>query len=157
MKRSVRQMIVDSLVRLSCLFLVVFLLVGCSGGDGDAPPPSAVDFVVRVPLTPPRNDERFVVRLVNPAQIATARAILSGQQPQQIVFGSLADGNGGFNRDPGAGRSWSWHMVPESVTFVDATAEIYDGDPSTVEANKAEYLRLGRYGPWGSLIERELP
>ncbi len=93
----------------------------------------------------------------SPEQIAAARAMILGQQPHQIVFGTLADGNGGFNRDPVSGRSWTWHLVLGSVTFVDVTAEIYDGAPSGVERDKAEYLRLGRFGPWASRVERELP
>ena len=134
------------------------LLLGCSGGgNGGSRPPQAADFVVLVDRASPRQDERFVVRLVSPEQIAAARAMVSGQRPRQIVFGRLADGGGGFNVDPVAGRSWSWHLVPDSVTFVDVTAEIYDGAPSGVESDKAEYLRLGRYGPWGSRVERELP
>lgn len=138
----------------------LFLTVGCGGSKDDSPPspPAAqgVDFVARVPLEPTAPDERFVVRLVKPEQIAAARAMAAGQQPAQIVFGSIADGDGGFNHDPSAGRSWTWHLVPDSVTFVDVTAEIYDGRPSGVERDKAEYLRIGRYGPWGSYIEREL-
>ena len=134
--------------------LCLSLLAGCGGGID--PTPAPVDFVVRVERAP-QPAERFVVRLVRPEQIATARAIVSGRQPSQIVFGSLADGDGGFNRDPVAGRAWSWHMVPESITFVDTTVEIYDGTPSIVEADKAGYLRIGRYGPWGSHVERELP
>lgn len=112
---------------------------------------------MRVERAPAQPNEWFVVRLVRPEQISKARAILSGQDPNQIVFGELADGDGGFNRDPKASRNWSWHMVPDSVTFVDSTVEIYDGAPSTVESDKAEYLRIGRYGPWGSHLEGELP
>jgi hypothetical protein len=143
------------LLLASCLFL----LTGCGGGGGNdnTRPPGTADFVVLVGRAPSQPDERFVVRLVTPEQITAARAMISGQRPRQIVFGSLADGSGGFNRDPVSGRSWSWHLVPGSVTFVDVTAEIYDGAPSGVERDKAEYLRLGRYGPWGSRVERELP
>jgi hypothetical protein len=144
---------------IACV-LLLFPLAGCGGGgegNGERPPGGAADFVVLVDRAPSQADERFVVRLVRPEQIAAARAMAAGQQPAQIVFGDLADGGGGFNRDPVAGRAWTWHLVPDSVRFVDVTAEIYDGAPSWVEREKAEWLRLGRYGPWGSRIERELP
>lgn len=162
MKKYLRANTRYSLLPFVALSLCLFLLAGCGGGNGNGgdnnnpPPAGSVDFVAIVPLSP-QPDERFVVRLTKPEQIAAARAMISGQQPRQIVYGEIVDGGGGYNRDPSTGRAWSWHLVSESITFVDVTAEIYDGAPSGVERDRADYLRLGRYGPWGSYIERELP
>ncbi len=143
--------------RLGAAVLAVALLVPASGCGrrggvlGDLPPPQQRDFVVRV------GEERFVIRLVTAEQIAAARAILAGTQPQRIVIGQLADGGGGYNRDPVAGRTWSWHMVPETISFVDLAIELCDGLPSDVEANKSYWLNtVGQFCPWASQLDSEL-
>jgi hypothetical protein len=113
--------------------------------------PTAGEFIVNV------LGERFVIRLATAEQIATARAILAGTQPQRIVFGQLADGNGGYNFDHLSGRVWSWRLVPETITFVEITPEIYDGRPSEVERNRNYWLyTLGRFGPWAGVLEGEV-
>nr|BCX01213.1 MAG: hypothetical protein KatS3mg041_1259 [Bacteroidota bacterium] len=110
------------------------------------------DFLVRV------GEERFVVRIADPAQIALAREILAGRRSPMIVTGELRPGDGGFNRDPIAGRRWSWHLDPRSVTFAEVTIELCDGRPSFVEENLSYWLyTVRRFCPWNSILERELP
>lgn len=139
------------------LFLALcFSAAGCNVDRGQQPFASRseqgpVDFVVRV------NDERFVVRLVTSEQIAIARARIAGTLPQGIVSGELADTDGGFNRVPGAGEKWSWHLRPESITFPQLTAEVCDGMPSHVESDKQYWLKqVKRFCPWKAKFEREL-
>jgi hypothetical protein len=115
----------------------------------------AVHFVVVVSHSEFSN-ERFVIALNDPVKIETARRILSGAEPQRIVSGALANGHGGFNRDVRTGQPWSWHMIPESIEFVDTTAEIYDAMPSYVEENRHEWVNnIGRFAPWIGRIESE--
>jgi hypothetical protein len=86
-----------------------------------------------------------------------AEAILDGTIPQRIISGTLADGDGGFNHDPVSGRVWSWHLVPETVSFVEAAIELCDGKPSYVEENKEYWLEsVGSFCPWSSQLESEL-
>lgn len=127
-------------------------LIGCGGGNDENP----ADFVVLVKLEPAQADQRFVIRLTKTEQIAAACAMISNKRPAQLVFGNFVEGDGGFNHDPVAQRAWSWHLVPDTVTFVDIIAEVYDATPSFVEQNKAMFHHLGKYGPWASRVEREL-
>ena len=145
--------------RMAALSLVVALsvmlcatLAGCSGSGTRPPQPVSRDFVVRVV------DERFVIRLFKPQQIAMARAILSGQEGQKIIAGTLAPGSDGYNRDPVTGRTWSWHLVPETIEFADAAIELCDGLPSHIENDQAYWLGTVRsFCPWSSRLEREIP
>src|SRR5512146_1966225 len=100
----------------------VVTLAACRSATAPAAGSAAV-FVVDV------SGERFRVLLRDDALIAHARRILSGSEPQKIVNGDLASGNGGFN------TGWSWHLKPEGIGFADATIELCDGRPSMVEAN----------------------
>ena len=95
-------------------------------------------------------DETFRVRIENPDLIAQARRILAGEEPQKIVTGSLAAGDGGFN-DP-----WSWHVVPETVGFAEAAIELCDGKPSFVEDDLSYWLNtVGTYCPWSAQVIAE--
>ena len=110
-----------------------------------------VDFVVMV------KDEEFIIRLVDEKQIDHARARLAGKEQQGIVDGTLADGDGGFNRDPKSGKNWSWHMVPETVSFPQLTAEVCDGRPSDVEEDKEHWIKsVKQFCPWSAKIVQEL-
>ncbi len=130
--------------------LALWLLNACGGCNGGKLPRYYADFVVRV------EDERFVIRLVRPDQIQTARQILQTGQ-QKIVIGSLKEGHGGFNRDVVTNRWWSWHLDPSTVTFAEAAIELCDGRPSFIEENLNYWLNTVRsFCPWGSVLEREL-
>ncbi len=130
--------------------LAFWLLSACGGGNGSKLSRHYADFVVRV------GDERFVIRLVRPDQIQTARLILQTGQ-QKIVMGNLKDGHGGFNRDVVTNRWWSWHLDPSTVTFAEAAIELCDGRPSLIEENRDYWLNTVRsFCPWGSVLEGEL-
>jgi hypothetical protein len=128
--------------------VIMFIIAGCGDQSDDN---NGRLFVVRVV------DERFIIRLVTSEQMATARAILSGTMSQQIVIGKLADGDGGFNRDPTSGRKWSWHLIAETVSFAEVAIELCDGKPSHIEGNKSYWLEtVGEFCPFSSQVEAEL-
>ena len=55
-----------------------------------------------------------------------------------------------FNQD------WSWYFAPGDWALADASIEVCDGDPQFVEENLDEYIRIGRYCPWGSIVLQEI-
>ncbi len=97
-------------------------------------------------------DERFVVRVREPALLAEMVAICEGRSPDRIVNGRLVTGSAGYNRDPATGRVWSWHLAEEDLELADFTIELCDGQPSMVEAGLEEWLGSGRFCPWSSRI-----
>jgi hypothetical protein len=120
------------------------ILYGCEAVPG-------VDFLVRAcrSIENPEG-EVFVVRFVDPDQIALAERIASGKAPNRIVSGRLRCGDGGFN------RGWSWHLIPTTTELVEASIELCDGCPSFVESDLPYWLRIGRYCPWSTEILRRL-
>lgn len=103
-------------------------LAGCTSAQKRLPEHhEGTDFLVVV------NDQAFVVRLVTPEPVVLARDRVAGTQPQGIVSGKLAEGDGGFNRDPGSGEHWTWHLIPDTVNFPQLAMEVCDGRPSDVE------------------------
>jgi hypothetical protein len=115
----------------------------CDGSSSGPDGPPAV-FVVEVV------DEEFRIRLEDPVLIEQARRILRGDEPQKIVSGRLAAGDGGFN-DP-----WSWHLLPETIEFVEVAIELCDGKPSFVEEDLDYWLNTVRtYCPWSARIVAE--
>lgn len=111
----------------------------------------SADFVVVVV------NEAFVVRLVKPEQIALARARIAGSKPQGIISGRLAAGDGGFNQDPKSKKAWSWHMVPETVSFPQLAEELCDGKPSDVEMNTSYWVgQVKAFCPWSAKRIKEL-
>lgn len=51
---------------------------------------------------------------------------------------------------------WSWYFDPTDWALADASIELCDGEPDFVEANLDEYVRTGRYCPWGSKVNKEV-
>jgi hypothetical protein len=119
-------------------------LVAACDGSSTGPDAQGVVFVIEVV------DETFRVRIEDPDLIAQARRILAGEEPQKIVTGQLAAGDGGFN-DP-----WSWHILPGTVGFAEAAIELCDGKPSFVEDDLTYWLNtVGTYCPWSAQIIAE--
>jgi hypothetical protein len=52
---------------------------------------------------------------------------------------------------------WSWHFDPNDWSLAEQSIELCDGNPQYVEDNLDEYVRTGRYCPWGSVVFREIP
>ncbi len=51
---------------------------------------------------------------------------------------------------------WSWYFDPNDWLLTDLSIELCDGNPTYVEENLDEYVRTGRYCPWGSKVKREI-
>jgi hypothetical protein len=140
--RRTLHLILRASLRRVLILCASVALVACDGSS-TGPDGSAV-FVVDV------EGETFRIRLEDSDRIDQARRILRGEEPQRTVTGSLEAGDGGFN-DP-----WSWHLVPETVEFVEHTIELCDGLPSFVEEELDEWLNnVGTYCPWLSEIVAE--
>lgn len=103
-------------------------------------------------------DTAFIVRTKDAALIQKADAQLALPLAQrQIVFGELAEGDGGYNKN--ASFSFNWHFKEDSWDFVDVTAEIYDGRAYTDVHLNTDYWQdtMTRYGAWSSFLRKKLP
>ncbi len=124
--------------------VVVLTVFVCACDSVSTGPDGGAIFVIEVV------DEEFKIRLEDPATIAQARRILSGQEPQKIVIGRLAAGDGGFN------TGWSWHLLPGETEFAEAAIELCDGKPSFVEEDLDYWLNTVQYYcPWSARVVSE--
>lgn len=115
--------------------LVFFGAVACDDGPTS---PRGRSFQVRV------GSETFRMRVTDAEAIRLAMENMAGGNSKHPE-GRIAVGDGGHN------APWSWHFVPETVRMVDASIELCDGEPSYVEAHRADYVASG-YCPWGARI-----
>ena len=77
--------------------------------------------------------------------IDTAKQFLaSGTTTQIPIFYTLLDG-----RD--CDSQWTWHPDPLNVAWADATIELCDGLPSSVEADKNYWFSIG-FCPWSARV-----
>ncbi len=103
-----------------------------------------------------QESESFAIKLKDPEKISEARYLIQNNQTK-IVNGVIALGWGGFNVDFQSKRSWSWHFIPETISFADVTIEVCDARPSYVEDQLDQWIHnVGMYCPWGWTISREL-
>jgi len=88
--------------------------------------------------------ETYRVLLTDPADIAIARQLLSGEEAPTIPNGRiLRDGDGGVN------TGWSWHIDPASFEWAEVTTEVCDGLPSFVEDGT---LTGPWFCPWSAVV-----
>ncbi|HYX33882.1 MAG TPA: hypothetical protein VE954_12270 [Oligoflexus sp.] len=89
--------------------------------------------------------EDFWVYTTSAAAIAEAHGLLaSGKLKVPLMM--LADG-------ASCSGLWTFHAVPDSLTFADVTIELCDGRPSYVEENKKEWLqKVKNYCPWNARV-----
>lgn len=103
-------------------------------------------------------DTGFVVAASDPALLAEITADLNKPiAERRHVSGSLAPGNGGFNR---VGDFWySWHIAPNAWALAEISIELCDGRPfSDVEQDTAYWINtVGQFCPWSSYIKGEIP
>ena len=118
---------------------------------------SYVDFLATSERTNVNNtDQHYVVRIVDPDAIATARAELEKPDGYQIVAGTINTTAVEWN--PG----WSYHVVPGSVEFGDIYTEVCDANVEFVQENLQDpdlggaFLPDYFWCPWGSRILAEL-
>jgi hypothetical protein len=96
--------------------------------------------------------DSYIVALTDPNDIARARDIIQGGQPQIVVAEIVAEPDG-INRDyfdPNK-SIWHWH-VTQFLAFAEATIEILDGWPGGVELG----YNSGMIGFWSYTVVAEL-
>ncbi len=127
-------------------FVLLFALFLSACDSAEDPAPTYADFEIEV------NNEFFRIRLDDPDQIAAAEAAMEAERVG-VLFGELERGDGGFN------APYSWHLIPETVSFPDTAIEVCSGRPqSDVEADLDYWIdTLGSYCPWGAEVVRRLP
>jgi hypothetical protein len=102
-------------------------------------------------------DTAFIVATSDPELIDSINAQLGkAVQERQILFGKLARGSGGYNKN--ANHVFGWHFKEDEWALVDVSAEIYDGRPySDVDLNPGYWQdTLNSFSPWGSYIKKEI-
>lgn len=128
--------------------LSLLVLATCDGPTRPPAPTSGAVFRVSVcrGSSHAPEGEIFRIRLQEPETIAAAERLV-GVTGGPWVAGRLARGSGGFN------APWSWHLLPETVEFIEGAVEACDGCPSFIEADLDHWVdRLGHYCPVETLI-----
>jgi hypothetical protein len=89
--------------------------------------------------------EEFWVHTTSTSAIADAKDLLATGRTL-VPMMTLADG-------PSCSGSWTFHAVPDSLSFEGLTIELCDGRPSYVEANKEEWLSTVKtFCPWAAKV-----
>ena len=129
---------------LGALLATAVLAVAAACGDDPTASARRV-YEVQVEL------ETFRIALADPSRIAEAEALLASGD-HRVVFGHLAAGDGGHN------VTYSWHLRPETVEFVDVSMEACSGRPrSDVESDLPYWLNTMKvYCPWSATIVRRV-
>ncbi len=137
-------------MRRACVLLVILASACGRGGESRSlpspPPPSELQGGVLATFDVA--GETFRVFVTNPATIDEIFALQDGSSAANIPNGAIHAGPGiGAHNAP-----WSWHLDPEDIEMGEVTAEVHDGGPSIVEGALSEYLKVGRYCPWGAQL-----
>ena len=129
------------------LSLIAAALLAVSACDTAAP----LHAVYEVEVATGDGPERFRIALATEAQAAEAEAALAAGRVG-VVHGTLAPGDGGVN------DGYSWHLVPETVSFPDLAIEVCDGRPRTDVEGALDYWldTVGVYCPWGARLTRRV-
>ncbi|MFI6291004.1 calmodulin-binding protein [Nonomuraea sp. NPDC050790] len=99
--------------------------------------------------------ERFVIKLTDPAKIAHARRILSGEETQRVhVIGRIIKRTADYN------PRWSFHFNPDTIDFFEVAIEVCDSTIPYTEDHLDEacgpFLPGCVWCPWTSRLTREL-
>jgi len=98
--------------------------------------------------------DTFVIALGDPATIAEARALASGQEPSKHVTGLVVAEAAPYN------APWSFHLGPASIAFAEMSIEVCDAATTYVEEHLAEvggaFLPGRRWCPWSSRVITEV-
>jgi hypothetical protein len=101
------------------------------------------------------NGDSFVIKLWDPATIAHARRIVSGEETGAIhVIGKVVDSRVAYNPE------WAYHLDPSSIGFFENAVEVCDATIRYVEDHLIEvggaFLPGSIWCPWTSTLVREL-
>jgi hypothetical protein len=107
----------------------------------------------RVEMQKPK--DAFVIKLMDPAKIAQARAIVSGTETRKLgVMGTIVASAAPYN------APWQFHLDPGSIDFFESAIEVCDATTSYVQQHLDEVggtvLPGSRWCPWGSHIVSEV-
>jgi len=132
------------------LSVILLTFLACS----DAEPPVS-DEAALFEFTDVDPGLTFVIRLEDPVRIAQARAILSGEEVDQIhVAGRIVKSTALYN------GAWSYHLDQASVEFFANAVEVCDATMQYVEEHLDEvgdaFLPDSYWCPWSSKLTREL-
>ncbi|MGK3967677.1 calmodulin [Sorangium sp. So ce118] len=102
-----------------------------------------------------RQDQEFIFELTDPAQIAHARRILSGEEKTEVhVHGRIIKRTAEYN------RKWSFHLDPATIRFFAMAIEVCDANMQYVEDHLDEacgaFLPGCHWCPWDSKLVREV-
>jgi hypothetical protein len=135
------------MTRILVLLAAIAVLSGCQSGKNE---PGTVYFRVAGAT----EADTFVIALTDPATIAEARAMASGQAPSRHVTGLVVAEAVPYN------APWSFHLDPDSISFAEMSIEVCDAATSYVEAHLAEvggaFLPDRRWCPWSSRVIAEV-
>ena len=98
--------------------------------------------------------DTFVIALADPATIAEARAMVSGEAPSKHVTGLVVAESAPYN------KPWSFHLDPASISFFEMSIEVCDAATTYVEEHLGEvggaFLPGRRWCPWSSRVIEEV-
>ena len=120
---------------LLCIF-VLLILPACGSSNNEESKGAVVTFLVA-------GSEQYKIEITDPANLATARDLLAGNEDPKIPNGIVV------RDDPGVNEGYSWHIDPASLEFADMTTEVCDGLPSDVEN---EIITSEYYCPWSAEV-----
>jgi hypothetical protein len=127
--------------------LATGLTGGLFGGGGGGP---AATRPAGLLATFELGGQRFRLVALDPRTIAQLRRLRREQPIEDVPFPI-----GPIRRGPGARRHnapWGWHFDPVQVVLTEAATEVCDAEPSYVEDHIDEFIRIGRYCPWGARL-----
>ncbi|MHC4729295.1 MAG: BP74-related protein [Planctomycetota bacterium] len=94
-------------------------------------------------------DETFRVWITNAQMIDDVFQVQAGVNPNRFPTGALLTGPGKADHN----LPWSWHLDPDDIAMAEIAMEVCDGRPSIVEQFLADYLKVGRFCPWGATLD----
>jgi hypothetical protein len=99
--------------------------------------------------------DRFVIKLVDQEKINHARDLLAGiTSKKPSVMGTIMKLKENYN------ANWSYHLIPESISFFDVAIEVCDANMRYVEEHLGEvggaFLPGHRWCPWQSQLTKEI-
>jgi hypothetical protein len=135
------------MMRPMLMLAATAILAGCQS----APDSGTAYFKVAGPT----EADTFVIALNNPATIAEARAIASGEEQSKVhVTGLVVTGAVPYN------APWSFHLHPASISFFEMSIEVCDAATTYVEEHLDEvggaFLPGRRWCPWSSRVIEEI-
>lgn len=93
-----------------------------------------------------RPAEHLTIWSTSPKFIEEAARLAESGERRVPVFERVVDG-------ADCDAQYSWHVDPGDMSFVDASTEVCDAEPSFVEEVKDHWISaVGRYCPWNAKI-----